>query len=105
MKTPRPSCSVPGCPCLVNWRGYPPGTTWRERQVDADDMDVSNVLRRRDAPGAPGAGLSWHDRYRTFLRLDERGYSASRIARTLGCTPRTVIRWRKAAARATEMIT
>lgn len=102
MKNGRPVCTEPGCPCLDNWRGWPPGTLKPDRTVDADDMDVSNVLRRRDAPGSPGAGLSWHDKFRVYRRLDERGYSAARIARTLGCTPRTIIRWRKA-TRLTEV--
>ncbi|AWY07309.1 hypothetical protein SEA_ARACELI_70 [Streptomyces phage Araceli] len=88
-------CSVPGCPCLLNWRGYPPGTAYECRTVDADDMDVSAVLRRRDQPGAPGAGLSWHDKYRVFLRLEERGYSARRAALALGCSDRTIVRWRR----------
>jgi len=58
-------------------------------------MDVSAVLRRRDQPGAPGAGLSWHDKYRVWLRLEERGYSARRAAQALGCSDRTIVRWRR----------
>lgn len=57
-------------------------------------MDVSAVLRRRDQPGAPGAGLSWHDKFRVFLILEARGYNARPIARALGCSDRTIVRWR-----------
>lgn len=58
-------------------------------------MDVSAVLRRRDQPGAPGAGLSWHDKFRVFLILEQRGYSARRAALALGCADRTIVRWRR----------
>ncbi len=87
-------CDLPGCPCLDNWRGYT-GVPKDSREVDADEMDVSNVLRRRDEPGLPGAGLSWHDKYRVFLRLEGRGYSARRMALALGCADRTIVRWRR----------
>jgi hypothetical protein len=81
-------CSVRGCPCFYHWKpGHP------VRPERADDMDVSVVLARKEEPGI-GCGLSHHDKYRVFLRLEEHGFSARCTALTLGCTPRTIVRWR-----------
>lgn len=82
-------CPTLGCPCL-NTRWGPLDAS----EVDGDDMDVSAVLRRRGEPGA-GADLTPHDRFRVFVELDARGWSAQRIAETLGCTARTIVRWRR----------
>lgn len=81
-------CPLPGCPCLSNRR-----QGWPTFDVLSDDLDVDSVLSRTGEPGA-GRGLYWHDKFRVFLALEEQKYSASRIALTLGCTPRTVVRWR-----------
>jgi hypothetical protein len=87
-------CKLPGCPCLDNWRDHPGRTPWA-REVVADDMDVENVLSRIDEAEVSAAGLSWHDRYRVFLVMQQEGYSARRTALTVGCTPRTIVRWRR----------
>jgi hypothetical protein len=57
------------------------------------DEDIAIVIERED----PAPGLSQAERMAVFGALDARGRSARQIAHVLCVSPRSVVRWRRAA--------
>lgn len=79
--------------------GKPPPSGRRGYITDPDEYDHAAVLRT--ILGDKTLRLAPAERAEVAARLTARGWTAREIAAHVGCTERTVVRWRALAARAT----
>jgi DNA-binding NarL/FixJ family response regulator len=93
-------CTIPSCHCPAatstptrrSQRRYIPGRITNRAGSRTEPVD--EIAIDRAVSGDTSIRLIPAERAAAVARLDRRGWSAARIAEHLGCTQRTVTRWR-----------